>query len=228
MTLTVLAGLAAALFFSCATTVKSREYFMATIQEDSKALQTDISYPVFEKYPDLSKAVEAAVVPPYNSFSRDVKESWAETNLQYKAMYGDDSLSAPQYSYIVKTEPIIVSGDFITLRIDTYIYSGGAHGNTAIETFTYNTKTGAFVTLNEATSMSLSQISTECRKALPLLIQKAGGSPSQQWISSGTEAKPENYRTFLYDGKTTTIIFGQYTVAPYSCGILQVTIPASE
>ncbi len=212
---------------SCTTTGiigrSKKEYTLAELKEESRALKTDITYPLFDNCPELNMILDEKIIQEYNSYAKDVKEAWAESEAVAKKIYGDDSYVPRQYEYIVKCDPVMANDSFISLRVDTYIYSGGAHGNTSVETFTYDKKKNTLVSLKDVSPFSDAELIQICRTSLAEKITKIQGSAADQnWIKRGTSPLP---KTFLYDGKKLVLIFGQYLVAPYSCGILDVDIP---
>ncbi len=120
------------------------------------------------------------------------------------------------------------SGTLLTHRMDIYTYIGGAHGNTVPETYTY-TAAGKQVAVSD---LFVDQAAIV--KFSDLVKQKALAMPeykdmiNTEWLADSAGPNVVDYKVFAFDGKNLTIIFPQYSIAPYVAGIIEVPIPFSE
>lgn len=111
--------------------------------------------------------------------------------------------------------------EYVTYILYTTVYLGGAHPSTTIETFTY--KNGQRIEIMDVISKEgLPKISNYVKKKL----LSHPGSVSDM-IEEGTIPNYQNYRNFYYNDRGLVFIFEQYQVAPYSSGIIEVTVPYS-
>lgn len=104
----------------------------------------------------------------------------------------------------------------------------GAHGNTFFKTFTFNTKTGAALNLNDIFSLGtnyLGTLSSLARAKLPKII---GDSADTAFIKGGTGPEANNFSNFYFENKNFVLLFAPYAVAPYSSGPQTLRIPLSE
>jgi hypothetical protein len=75
-----------------------------------------------------------------------------------------------------------------------------------------------------ANSDYLEKISSKSRE---LLIKKLGTS-EKETIDAGTTVEQENFSVFEVTDNGLVVIFNPYQVAPYSAGIIEITIPWSQ
>lgn len=136
---------------------------------------------------------------------------------------GKDRKEKLQIAYLIASSPHTVSYIF-TVYEDTL----GAHGNTFFHTFTFDTTTGALVTLADIftpDSNYLAKLSAISRAKLPSVI---GDGADVKFIEGGTTSDEKNFANFFFDNKDFVILFDPYAVAPYSFGPQTLRIPLSE
>ena len=109
-----------------------------------------------------------------------------------------------------------------------YEDTGGAHGNTFFKTFTFDTRTGAVLSLADLFTpgsdylATLSQIS---RSRLPDII----GAPADfTAIKDGTTPEAKNFQNFFFDGTDFVVLFPPYQVAAYAAGPQTLRIQKSQ
>ena len=129
--------------------------------------------------------------------------------------------------YELYTSPTTVSYVY-TVYEDTL----GAHPNTYFRTFTFDTTTGAALSLPDLftpTSSYLSWLSERSRRDIPLIVQQRSGYlPDSEYLASGTEPKVESFQSFYLDGDTFVIAYPPYQVGPYALGSILVPIPRTD
>ena len=115
--------------------------------------------------------------------------------------------------------------------MNTYIFSGGAHGNTNLATFTYDTKAGKFINILDASAMSYNEISTVTRNTLykKLIDNNKKLPPAEEdslreMINTGAFPQAGNFELFTVDGSKVYVWFEPYSVAPYSYGVQKVQV----
>ncbi|HUY05188.1 MAG TPA: RsiV family protein [Candidatus Paceibacterota bacterium] len=128
-----------------------------------------------------------------------------------------------QIVYLIASSPRTVSYIYTTYE-DTL----GAHGNTFFHTFTFDTTSGAALSLADLFVPGadyLGTLSSIARAKLPAVI---GKNASAQMLDSGTTPEDKNFANFFFDNKDFVILFAPYAVAPYSSGPQTLRIPVSE
>ncbi len=207
----------------------SRDYKTLQYKEDLDYLTTDISYPEFTNYPELSKKIKNTIFSNWESFKSYTKNDWQQLNdLNSKS----SKSSLPPYEYIVKTQVETSSSKYISVLINTYVYSGGAHGNTSLISYNYNISNRSYDNILTATGLDINKISEISRKQLyDTLITKNNdiSSKSQEddlkeMINMGAFPQIGNFEIFTIGKKYITIYFEPYSVAPYAYGIQNVEV----
>lgn len=130
-------------------------------------------------------------------------------------------------AYVLKTNTTVyTSSTTITYKLETYMFTGGAHGVTLIATFTY-TKDGKLIPLgNILTSQdSLTKLSSAARK---YFYDKFGAQANKSEINAGTGPKEENFSTWYLTNNTITFVFQQYQIGPYALGIQEFPLSRGE
>jgi len=128
-----------------------------------------------------------------------------------------------QIVYLVASSPRTVSYIY-TIYVDTL----GAHGNTNFKTFTFDTTTGASLSLSDLFTPGsdyLSKLSQISREKLPRVI---GESADIKFINDGTTPENKNFAAFFIDNQNLDILFAPYAVAPYSAGPQTLQIPLAD
>ena len=102
------------------------------------------------------------------------------------------------------------------------VYTGGAHPNTTIETFTYIN--GRKITIEDLFNKE------QLQKIASYIYQKLMENPGsvEDMVKEGTLPDYDNFQDFYYNEKGIVFIFEQYQVAPYSSGIIEVLVPSQE
>ncbi|MFZ1075507.1 MAG: RsiV family protein [Minisyncoccia bacterium] len=128
-----------------------------------------------------------------------------------------------QIVYMISSSPRTVSYIF-TITTDTL----GAHPNTAFRTFTFDTKTGAELSLSDIFapgSNYLDTLSTISRTQLPTII---GPDADTTFIANGTTPNDSNFANFFVDNSSLVFLFPPYQVAPYAAGPQTLPIALSQ
>lgn len=221
-------------FISCATVsgTKNSEktsysYKTIEISENNDYLKTNIKYPEFENLPELNKRVANTVNSNWKSFKSYSQTEWNDI----VALNNRGGSKLPPFEYVVTFD---VSGNknTISVLLNTYIFNGGAHGNTTLTSFNYDLETKKFINILKASDMSYNEISEVTRNKLykSLIEDDKTGMPSaekdsiREMINTGAFPQAGNFEIFTVDGNKLYVYFEPYTVAPYSYGIQKVQI----
>jgi Deacetylase PdaC/Protein of unknown function (DUF3298) len=115
--------------------------------------------------------------------------------------------------------------DLISIVYSEYTFTGGAHGNTASESFNYDIARGEMLALADLftpDSNYLKVISAYCIEAL-----KKRELSDEAWIRGGAEAEKNNYSTWNIVPGGLLVTFDAYQVAAYADGPQEVVVPFS-
>ncbi len=156
-----------------------------------------------------------------------------QTKRDFLSEYGTLTLSEAQAKFLRRDSPyelyittkIATSTQTVSYIIEIYEYTGGAHGGTDVQSFTYN-KFGKLITITDVLGYNyLPQISKMARE---YFYKNLGDYALPVMIDSGTEPKLDNFNTWYLTPKSVTFIFGQYQVGPYVLGIQEYPIEKSS
>ena len=234
----VVPALLLASLVSCATTPKKEEskpekktfdYKTVRIDENLEYLTTKIEYPEFYSYPDLNKRIKNTVESEWKSFRSYSQSGWNEINALNTS---DGGKTYPPLEYFTSFQ-VSTSGNIISVLLNNYIFSGGAHGNTTLIAYNYDTTTGKYLGITDVSGLNYNQLSEICREKLTKVLiddNLAVSSSSEvidmkEMINSGAFPQAGNFEIFTLKGKKLTVYFEPYAVAPYVYGIQTVEIP---
>lgn len=188
---------------------------MVTEKSSGKYYTMDLSYPKSNqtKYSEVY-AFATSTVQDFLSQVNSISDSDAKTmNL------GGDR----KYDLTITTR-VATSTQTVTYIIEAYTFTGGAHGNTNVATFTYD-KAGKLVTLDDFFSAPyLEKVAGFSRTHF---YNTLGDYMNPEMIDPGTTATMTNFSTWYLTDANIIFIFGQYQVGPYVIGMPEFTIAKS-
>lgn len=185
-----------------------------------------------------NEAFEIKVQYPINIIGAEYVKGTLDTELLTFKKENDLAKFSPQeltdfgpskdrpYSFVAQYQAY-GNKNFLTHRLDTYTYTGGAHGNTGVQTFTYDKK-GKLVT------PEMLFVNKDAVAAFSTLVQKQAlaldgdGMINTEWLAESAGPDAVNFKTFAFNGQDILIIFPQYSIAAYVAGIIEVPLPLSE
>lgn len=118
----------------------------------------------------------------------------------------------------------------VSIRFYNYEFTGGAHGSEEVNFRTYDLKTGKRLSYNDIFKPDYQYLTTLWRNAEPQVLVAykqrgwAGDAFSLDWVREGAGPNTGNYRNFYLTNNGLVIYFGQYQVAPYAAGTVEVPI----
>lgn len=148
---------------------------------------------------------------------------------EFIGMAAADTLSPFPYDLQITSKAFSHPPSMESYLLTIYMYSGGAHGNTFLKTYTIDKKTDELLTLKEA----LAPYFTATGK----LYETVGGLVTEElikrfgdnsWVVSGSGTAPENYSRFVLDGDTIRFYFPPYQVASYADGMQIVSLALDD
>jgi hypothetical protein len=120
------------------------------------------------------------------------------------------------------------SKDIISLGLEVYSFTGGAHGSTVKQTKLLDIAASKEIRLNDMFVKGTDVPKRLSEICIPYLIKKIGANADVKWIKEGAGPKDSNYTKFMLTPKYLVVFFGQYQVAPYYLGIQEVRIPLKD
>ena len=205
----------------------SYSYKTIEVKENLDYLDTNIKYPEFEALPELNKRIANTILSNWKSFKSYSKSEWNEI----VALNNRGTSKLPPFEYLVTFE-VSGSKNIVSVLVNTYIFNGGAHGNTSLAAFNYDGQTSKFVDIQTASGMTYNELSSVARASLYKRLigdDKTGMPPSEkdsirEMINTGAFPQAGNFEIYTVDDTKVYVYFEPYSVAPYSYGIQKVQI----
>lgn len=152
------------------------------------------------------------------SFKNEIEEMAQEYSEETKK-FGFPSIS---YAAFTDYKVNYNKNSFLSLYVDYYRYTGGAHGSTLRKCYNFNLKTGEALNLKDLFKEDLNYKEI-INKEISSKIEKH----KEIYFSSDFQGISDN-QCFSIDGNNLIIYFQQYDIAPYAAGIPEFKIPLSN
>ncbi len=205
-------------------------YAVSDIQEMTYG-KYQISYPVLEaEYSNFNTAIRTFIEEQKNAFLSQAEENW---KARYATRSLEDSIpekpsSEEKFPFFVTWSQEQLNDRYVSIALEVYAFSGGAHGSTIIKTFNYDVKNRKFISLSDLYAGTPGYLSIVSDAAIAQLRQQQGDTGIDGFsgmLADGASPKPENFEAFTFSDELITIYFQQYQVGPYALGIPKVTLP---
>lgn len=197
------------------------------------------NYEVNADYPEFSglKNIDAQ-----NKINQDAKNFVIATADKFK----EDSKTNCDFSNLPGPKPEwvceldvafdnfnLTNDKILSVKIEYYQFTGGAHGGTTYEFLNYNIATGERINWQDVfkkNSDYLRIISEYSKNNLGQQLLKPNEPLSDaNWIERGTAPASENYNSNVgFNNDGVAIVFQQYQVAAYAAGPQEVTVPYNQ
>ena len=231
----LLTGLLCLFFVSCATMSGDKKdsqkfsyaYKTVEVSENLDYLSTKIKYPQFNDFPELNKRIENTILSNWKNFKSYSKTEWNDI----AALNNRGTSKLPSFEYLVNFE-VTGNKDIISVLLNTYIFNGGAHGNTTLSTLNYDVASKKYINIQQASGLTYNDISSVCRNQLynKLIDDNKNELPPaekdamREMINTGAFPQAGNFELFTVDGSKVFAWFEPYSVAPYSYGVQKVQV----
>lgn len=203
--------------------VSSVKVETARIEKNEENCTIKLIYPVFSGFSSAKKLNDTMQNKNLDSigYIRSALASLQEYINQLKA-------AGETYVPKVETDSYFdysINGDILSLVLNSYIYSGGAHGSTLLDSYTVNTRTGEMYTF-----ASLFNSSSNYKKVILDKINKMIDKEKDLYFEDAKKtlaAKNSNYK-FYINGNMLVIYFDEYDLRPYAGGIPEFSINVKD
>jgi hypothetical protein len=180
------------------------------IKEEDEERVVCVSYP-FLGIEEIDNDIKNFIDGHLNFFKEIEYVSFGEEDIKYTLDIG----------YLTS----YLNEDILSFKFNISYYTGGAHGNHDVTTFTYNIKDKNKVNLKDffEDESFLNKISTY---SINQLMKEEFSD--QEWVNEGAGPKIENYERFIVTENAFIFYFPPYQVAPYAGGEKQVIVLFNE
>lgn len=199
--------------------------------EQTKNTEINISYPKAEGTAGVSKTInkhiETFIVSELNMTETDndaltvqqVVQQFDEEYRKFKAEFGETSQA---WTATVNGKVIYETESIICISLESYLDTGGAHGNGNITFLNFNPKTGALLNLND------------------IINNKAGFKQlAQKYFEKETKETEQIEDYFFgkdfqlpanlgFSNEGIILLYNNYEIASYAQGITEFVIPFEE
>lgn len=142
--------------------------------------------------------------------------------------------------YVSESEAKIMRADedIFSFRLNAYSYTGGAHPNSSVAAYNYDTKTGKEVALSEVIS-NQDKLCEVLIEKLEALSEAQGGNLLSEGYKEVVQDEVyereiegiegiKNKLTWTLSASGMTVYFSPYEVGPYAAGLITVELPFAE
>ena len=209
------------------------------IRENEQYWEIEASYPASTPLKASAGAgADAHAVEVMKQFAENSVQSFKEENGLLTMTQDDITMQrldeGRKYALGMEYE-LHTSDSTVSYVYLMYADTLGAHPNAYYRTFTFDSETGAGLTLGDLFvpgSDYLAKLSSTSRAKLVTQIAEASKVSESQlnmdMIDAGTTPDEDNYLNFYLEGNALVIIFAPYQVGPWALGMQEVRLPASE
>ncbi len=195
-----------------------------TIKDQTDNISIDLQIPALSGL--KNEPVQSALNSKWEKDARDFQEEIASNLEDYVKECREQGYPVRPYEVMTRCQVGSQSQDRLSLYVDYYQYTGGAHGLTERRAYNIDLKTGKELTLKD-----LFPEGSNYREEI------------NQFIEKQINAHPENYFTdpemggftgiaedqsFYLEDDYLVIYFGLYEIAPYASGIPEFRIPLNQ
>lgn len=215
----------------CSATINMREINCNFKYDSNEMLTLNIKYPIVNTYnnPSAGEKINNQINMQVDEYIEYATETlYNEAIATYK-----DSIenNYPFHGYEAYMEYTITYNDncFLSLYIDQYEFTGGAHGNTVRASNTWELCTGENIYLycffkpyTDYKNMIIQEMIAQAEENLkenPLIYFDDYKNRIIEYFDSNS---------FFMSADGITIYYQQYDIAPYSTGIVEFTIPYNK
>ncbi len=219
-------------FFSCEE--EHSVHFTETTVEKTENAKINITYPKAEGSETIAKrinhTIENFLANEINmSEKRDKDLSLADAikgfDDEYKSFKQDFSDSTQEWEALIESEVNYESETIICIAVNSYLDTGGAHGNSHVTFLNFNKKSGELLAMTDIIK------DEEAFKKLAIPYFEKATKPLsndqdvQDMFFGEAFQLPENIG---FNAKGVILLYNIYEIASYAQGITEFTIPYDE
>lgn len=201
-----------------------------TFTEIVKADDGNVVLSVMVSYPIITDGGNSSVIEKLNNEFQEAAEY--EFN-QILELYSDEALemynngySTTGYEFTTRWEIQSWVDNMISIIFTHYQYTGGAHGGTYQDSYTYNIETGDLLSAEDIIGGTHDEVIAKVKQ---LFIDKINESPDDyNYNAIDSVNAADDIKFYLYDDAHLAFYFNEYEIAPYVAGIQTVLMNFSE
>ncbi|MCK9578400.1 DUF3298 and DUF4163 domain-containing protein [bacterium] len=205
---------------------------VSTISQSDEIFNINAQYPQFSLVnPSFNKKISDLINTRLSEFKKSSQEN-------LKAMKETITVGEPmpdwKFYFKADWEPAQINKDYISVVVNVYSFSGGAHGDSEVYTFNYDLASKKEITFSNFIGDSQENLKTISRLAIEDLVnQRANfGETNSKDIKKELEeggAAPifDNFNYFTFDNDMVTVYYQKYQVGAGAMGIMKTSFQKS-
>ena len=154
-----------------------------------------------------------------------VSEAISAFNKEYKAFKDDFQDSSQKWEVKVDGEVIYESPEVICLSLQSYIDTGGAHGNGKVTFLNFNPETGAILNQNDIIN-NTAEFKKIAEKAFKEQTKPKDSNETIEDFFFGEDFQLPSNIGFTDAGLV--LLYNNYEIASYAQGITEILLPYSQ
>ncbi|HOB89900.1 MAG TPA: DUF3298 and DUF4163 domain-containing protein [Candidatus Colwellbacteria bacterium] len=199
------------------------------VSENNDFFRIRAEYPQFPGASrDFNNKIKDLIAGKISEFKNNSNEYWKAR--RETALPGETVPTAPEvpFEFIAQWKHDRLDDRYISVVLNIYYFSGGAHGNEEIYTFNYDLKNRREIGIMDfvGSEENLQEISNLAKAQLSASLESMGWrSTSDTWsmLDEGAAPTAENYKDFTFNRDVLTVYFQKYQVAAGAAGSQQTS-----
>ncbi|MCK8479143.1 DUF3298 and DUF4163 domain-containing protein [Flavihalobacter algicola] len=221
-----------ALVISCNKEVKID--FTETHIETSEAADISINFPKAEGTEIIANRINNTLqnyIINQTNISEDslehvsIHDAISRFNYEFNSFKNDFPESSQQWEAFIDGEVTYRSPEIICIAINSYLDTGGAHGNTNVRFFNFNPQTGTVLNMKDLISNQEGLSKIIERELLKNIKNGTENQPTEDVFFGKDFQLPESIG---FSDEGLIVLYNPYEIAAYAQGIIEFTIPFTE
>lgn len=177
----------------------------------------------------INQTLEAHISKQINlsedtTIENTVDEAIQQFNTDYKSFISDFPDAAQQWEALIDGEVTYRSPEVICIALNSYLDTGGAHGNTNVRFFNFDPLTGNLLEMDDLIS-NIDGLSALIKTQLKSEIKANTTEPLDHAFIGSDFKFPESIG---YSDEGLIILYNPYEIASYAQGIVEFSIPFED
>ncbi len=192
------------------------------LKEESANMKVDLNIPVLQGM--IDDKAQTAINAQFEKDVMDIKTELISQLDRYVQNAKQNDYPIRSYELVTRYQECYQNEKFLSMYLDYYQYTGGAHGMTERRPYNIDLTTGKKLTLKE-----LFQDNYDYKSIIDQEVRKQISLNPKDYFSGdmGFKGIAEDRSFYIQEGFL-VVYFGQYEIAPYSSGIREFKIPFTQ
>ena len=207
--------------------------FEEVAMEKKEPVNISVIYPKLDDMSEwsvkINKGIESKIAEQIAFFQEDtdsltMDDAIAQFESRFTSFKNDFESDAAPWEVNINSEVVFQSVNVITISIDSYTFTGGAHGNSVITLLNFDPKTGELYSQEQMLSAAKDLTDLVKRHFKEESASKNNGNTADYFFGDDFKL-PENIG---FNEEGVIFLYNNYELSSFADGILEFTIPYSE